>query len=352
MVWMWSFDGKNTQKGKLKLPFGAVENNMFVENKVKYVNGPVFIQSALNLKNLNISDNNSLKLANEFSKNETIEKQFFKIRPIGYKKEFIIESSGKVLQANPKGKQVTMVEGRFDSNTYDNSQLWYFEEAGNGLFYIKSKTGNYLNVLSRGKGDGAIVEVWNFNKSDAQKWKLKPLEKSGQFSDYALDISFKTGGDDLRGGRIDVLILFFEKDNNGGGRVVGWERFKNINRKGKFEDWSVNKIRLYPKHSFSYLHHIYISTSLNKGDGLFSLPDKWKLNGVKIDAINHYPKESTFFTKTFGSFENIETPIIQFVSPLRKPTGYFEFSTPILFSIGEDFFRRVGERENMFNKNY
>ena len=57
-------------------------------------------------------------------------------------------------------------------------QNWFIEDAGGGYVYIRNKWGYYLDVYCGGTLDGTNVRVWDFNGSNAQKWKL--VKSSGK----------------------------------------------------------------------------------------------------------------------------------------------------------------------------
>ena len=57
-------------------------------------------------------------------------------------------------------------------------QNWFIEDAGGGYVYIRNKWGYYLDVYCGGTSDGTNVRVWDFNGSNAQKWKL--VKSSGK----------------------------------------------------------------------------------------------------------------------------------------------------------------------------
>ena len=67
------------------------------------------------------------------------------------------------------------------------AQLWCFENAGNGYYYIKNKLGYYLDVSGARTTNGTNVQVYSRNKSNAQKFKLKStapytLVKEGNYN--------------------------------------------------------------------------------------------------------------------------------------------------------------------------
>jgi hypothetical protein len=55
---------------------------------------------------------------------------------------------------------------------FNNGQLFRFYDAGNGYCYIKSKLGCYIDVSNGGNTNNTNVQMYKFNGTDAQKWKL------------------------------------------------------------------------------------------------------------------------------------------------------------------------------------
>ncbi len=53
------------------------------------------------------------------------------------------------------------------------AQQWYFEDAGNGYYYVRSAVGTYVDVLGGVAANGQNVQMYPFNGTDAQKWKLE-----------------------------------------------------------------------------------------------------------------------------------------------------------------------------------
>ncbi|MDO4182731.1 MAG: RICIN domain-containing protein [Coriobacteriia bacterium] len=65
----------------------------------------------------------------------------------------------------------------FDDNG-GSGQYWFFEDAGDGWYYIRNLWGYYLDVDDGIDKNTQNVKVWHFNGSAAQKWK--PVKVSGQ----------------------------------------------------------------------------------------------------------------------------------------------------------------------------
>ena len=54
-----------------------------------------------------------------------------------------------------------------------SGQQWYFENAGNGYYYIRSALGTYLDVQGGVATSGRNIQTYTGNGSAAQKWKLE-----------------------------------------------------------------------------------------------------------------------------------------------------------------------------------
>lgn len=86
---------------------------------------------------------------------------------------FSLKDSGKFIdtEANTNGQSnVFLWEG-----TGAEGQQWYIEDAGKGYYYIRNVWGYYLDAVNGENKDGTNVQVYAFNGSDNQKWKLKNL---------------------------------------------------------------------------------------------------------------------------------------------------------------------------------
>lgn len=89
--------------------------------------------------------------------------------------------------------------GIWDSNGYNatDNQLWSFESAGNGYYYIKSKTGFYLDVNGASNANKTNIQVWTGNNTNAQKWKLVSnydVNKAVQYAQTYTDSSGNYSG--------------------------------------------------------------------------------------------------------------------------------------------------------------
>ena len=93
----------------------------------------------------------------------------------GYYK-IIVEKSGKALDVSGGSKESGVNLQQYEWNGTD-AQLWRFIDAGNGQYYIKSKLGTVLDVYTGQTTNGTNVWQYELNETDAQKWGLKSVEE-------------------------------------------------------------------------------------------------------------------------------------------------------------------------------
>lgn len=90
----------------------------------------------------------------------------------------------------------------------EKSQIWLLEDAGDGLVYLRARSGRYLTLASSSPHCGADVELRNFTGKLNQKWKLSetwisseahadtdlinPWQKGGSYDDLRLTLTFGT----------------------------------------------------------------------------------------------------------------------------------------------------------------
>jgi len=97
---------------------------------------------------------------------------FWKIKWDGYY-TITNKNSGKAVDvANGSTADGANIQ-QYQSNGSD-AQLWKLEPAGNGYYYIFSRrSGKVLDVKDGSTADSANVQQYQYNGSDAQKWKLE-----------------------------------------------------------------------------------------------------------------------------------------------------------------------------------
>lgn len=107
--------------------------------------------------------------------NDTLNQQFAitrvtEIRGIWYK--IIDQNSKKALDVTGGVVGSGINVQLYDYNGTD-AQLWQFESAGYGYYYIKNKLGYYLDVEGATTRNETNVQVYWKNWTNAQKFKLK-----------------------------------------------------------------------------------------------------------------------------------------------------------------------------------
>lgn len=86
---------------------------------------------------------------------------------------FVIKNvnSGLVLDVRNGSKANGAAVQQYSQNNTD-AQKWQFVDAGNGYFYIQSKLGTVLDCTSGGTGIGTKIQMYALNRTTAQKWRL------------------------------------------------------------------------------------------------------------------------------------------------------------------------------------
>lgn len=149
------------------------ENTVYAATTVK--NAYYSISSALNSREvLTIDAGSKANGANlQIWSNENVSHQIFAVERVqGQYYKIVSMNSKKALDIAEKSTASKANVQQWDYIVKSCNQLWRFIPAGNGYYYIQSKTGKYLDV-SGGKGvNGANVWMYTLNRSKAQKWKL------------------------------------------------------------------------------------------------------------------------------------------------------------------------------------
>ncbi|WYJ90843.1 hypothetical protein A5888_002611 [Enterococcus sp. 9E7_DIV0242] len=86
---------------------------------------------------------------------------------------FIIKNvnSGLVLDVQNGSKNNGAAVQQYSHNNTD-AQKWQFVDAGNGYVYIQSKLGTVLDCTNGGTGFGTRIQTYALNHTNAQKWRL------------------------------------------------------------------------------------------------------------------------------------------------------------------------------------
>ena len=180
---MWQCSSKGSVNGingnvDLSVDFGASDSNQNSNTEMKVEEGTYAISSALNTDKIfsvsggSVSNGASIVLTGQKNTPE----QRFEISPAGdgwYR--IISEKSGKAVDIPNASTASGVALHQYDWNG-TSAQLWKFEDAGNGYYYIKAKAGTYLEVKNSTASDGVTIQTAALNRSNAQKWKLNLSE--------------------------------------------------------------------------------------------------------------------------------------------------------------------------------
>lgn len=85
------------------------------------------------------------------------------------------ETNGKVLDVADASTNIRTEVQLFEWNGSD-AQKWRFSDAGDGYYYIRSAVGTYLNLQDGNAADGNGIWMWTNDKTAACKWKLTASE--------------------------------------------------------------------------------------------------------------------------------------------------------------------------------
>jgi len=149
-----------------------VENN-FYEKKI--FEGSYKLVSALDEnKVVNISGKSKKDRANvnlwKFNNSNSQKFNIYYDSQGTYKIKSIL--SGKVIDVCEASKNVGTNVIQYQEHSGD-SEKWFLQDAGNGYFYIFSKCNNLcLDVEGANTKNGSNIRMWNFNGSNAQKFKF------------------------------------------------------------------------------------------------------------------------------------------------------------------------------------
>ena len=173
-------------------------------------NGEYTVRSAENT-GLTVTENNGNIQLGSYAGNS---KQKFKLTYVsdGYYK--IIESAtGKALDiCNGSSSNGANLQTYSWNGT--NAQLWKFINMGNGSYYIRSKLGTVIDVTNGSIQTGTNIQMYTLNYSNAQKWTLKSTAVKAESiaegtytiqaavnTNYVLDIA---GGSTADGGNVQI----------------------------------------------------------------------------------------------------------------------------------------------------
>lgn len=223
-VRVWGYNGSNAQKWKL----------IRVSGKSKTVTkGQYRVQSAIGGKYLDVyagktNNGNNVQLYNR-SDNSDSQRFYIDRNKANSAHNIIYRKEGKFLDTdtNRTGKQNVILwpgNGVF-------GQQWVIEDAGNGYVYIRNLYGYYLDVVGGVNANGTNVQVYPYNGSNAQKWKLIPTynvaynPNSGEGTMQSITVDLTSNGSNF-----SAVSKFTRK----GYRQIGWKVEKKSNGKSYF----------------------------------------------------------------------------------------------------------------------
>lgn len=137
----------------------VTEGTYTISNKAK-------TNSILGIKDAGVENNVSAEIV---QKENVGSNNRFEIIGIGNKKyKILAEHSGKALDVKNSNKEPGAELQQYQWHKA-NAQIWQFESAGDGYYYLRSNMGTYLKY-DQSKPNSLTTAT--YNKSDAQKWKL------------------------------------------------------------------------------------------------------------------------------------------------------------------------------------
>lgn len=184
-VTTYSYNGGENQKWRLVKVSGMKANNI--------PEGSYTIQSKIGGKNLDVNNAVATNGSNIsiFTSNGSEAQKFY----VGYSKAYssaYIEfgRTGKFVDSDGNKREVTNIQ--LWEGTGVEGQNWYFEDAGDGYYYIRNVWGYYLDVVNGEDRDGTNVTTYYFNGGDNQKWKLNPVDRC-EVKGYTVSLDGKIG---------------------------------------------------------------------------------------------------------------------------------------------------------------
>ena len=146
--------------------------------KVLPENGAIYeIETALDANmRLDVSGNgkNDGDNITVYARNNSNAQKFQMVSVGGGYYKIVHMGSGKIVDANGNGyseSNVTIWGDHVGSNNVGSNQLWRFEDAKNGYYYIINKNGCSLDVCGANTANGNVW-VYTPNWGRAQQWKL------------------------------------------------------------------------------------------------------------------------------------------------------------------------------------
>ena len=161
----WDFNGGDNQKWKLLKVSGKTQSDIAA--------GTYSLVSKQSGKALDIAGGSAKEGANaQIRAVDGSASQLFSIAKNTSLGAFNVKlkASGLVLDAAGGESKECNVAQYKDHHGWNQS--WFFEDAGDGYYYVRNMLGYYLDVEGAKKTDGSNVGAYMFNGGDNQKWKL------------------------------------------------------------------------------------------------------------------------------------------------------------------------------------
>lgn len=147
--------------------------------------GTYTIHNKINQKQVLEVASASMKNGGNIQINATNNKseQRFEVRYVGDGYYSIVsEQSGKALDVvSGKTANGTNLQQYAWNKNKPKAQLWKFVDAGNGYYYIRSKTGNVIDLSNKSAAKNSNVYMWGMTGTSTQQWKMtvssyRPIE--------------------------------------------------------------------------------------------------------------------------------------------------------------------------------
>lgn len=147
--------------------------------------GTYTISNKINQKQVLEVASASMKNGGNIQINTTNNKseQRFEVRYVGDGYYSIVsEQSGKALDVvSGKTANGTNLQQYAWNKNKPKAQLWKFVDAGNGYYYIRSKTGNVIDLSNKSAAKNSNVYMWGMTGTSTQQWKMtvssyRPIE--------------------------------------------------------------------------------------------------------------------------------------------------------------------------------
>ena len=173
--------GASTQNGA---SITIYEMNGTNAQKFKFKEVPIIYNDSYNIEtSLRANRVLDMDLTNSYLQiwtlNQQSENQRFKLEYIDGDYKIICSATNKVLTAN----QTSVIQDTYEGA---ENQKWKIEIAGDGYYYIKSKsTGLYLDVTGASDSEGTRVNLYEKNETNAQKFAFNSVNIF-----YGIDVSY------------------------------------------------------------------------------------------------------------------------------------------------------------------